>query len=88
MSVRGESAVHVDLVLPGNWTAQRLGPSHFRLMSPGPIADRNSISVKLTDGRSVAFAMLGPGDAKGYPAGDNVPMCPKCRARVEACICQ
>jgi len=32
--------------------------------------------------------MLGPGEAKGFPAGDNVRACPKCWARIEACICE
>ena len=78
--------VKVDLATPRGWTAERLGAARFRLASKGPVADRNRLTVKV-DGASVAFAVLGPGEAKGFPAGDNVAMCPKCRARIEACIC-
>ena len=35
----------------------------------------------------VSFVILGPGEAKGFPAGQNVPKCPNCQARQEACIC-
>jgi hypothetical protein len=40
-------------------------------------------------GREVAasFTILGPEEAKGFPAGANVENCPKCHARKEACIC-
>ena len=57
------------------------------MRSDGPVADRNTLTVTV-GGRTVAFTMLGPGEAKGFGAGENVETCPKCRARVEACICR
>jgi len=78
----------VELIVPEGWSYRRLGPGRFRLLCPGPVADRNTVTVRLGGGGAVDFVLLGPGEAEGYPAGDNVPTCPKCGARVEACICQ
>jgi len=87
VSVDGREAAKADLAVPDGWICQRLGPGRFRLLSAGPVADRNTVTVTLAAGASVDFTMLGPGEARGYPAGDNVPKCPRCQARVEACIC-
>jgi len=35
-----------------------------------------------------SFTILGPAEAKGYPAGGNVQVCPRCGARLEACLCE
>jgi ADP-ribosylglycohydrolase len=78
--------VKVDLAGPREWKIERLGPARFRLRSDGPVADRNQVTVRLAGG-SVDFTVLGPGEARGFAAGDNVATCPTCRARVEACIC-
>lgn len=87
VSVAGQTEPNVDLDVPKGWMCERLGPGSFRLLCSGEVADRNTVQVKLADGKAVEFTILGPGEAKGFAAGDNVPMCPKCRARVEACIC-
>lgn len=34
-----------------------------------------------------SFVMLSPAEAQGYPCRTNVPTCPHCHARLEACIC-
>ena len=88
VTVEGDAAPEADLDVPEGWTCQRLGPARFRLLSPQPVADRNAVTVRLAGGGAVDFTVLGPGEAKGFPAGDNVPKCPHCRARVEACICE
>jgi len=75
-----------ELSVPLGWTVRRLGPAAFLIASDQPVPDRNRLTVRL-GGDSVDFTILGPGEAKGFPAGDNVPTCPKCRARVEACFC-
>ena len=77
----------VELTVPAGWTAERLGPARFRLSSAGPVADRNHVTVNAAGVGAVPFAMLGPGEAKGFAAGGNVPSCPKCGARAQACIC-
>jgi ADP-ribosylglycohydrolase len=84
----GAAAGQVDLAVPVGWMCQRLGPDRFLLSASGEIADRNTVRVMLSDGASAEFTILGPGESKGFPAGDNVPECKQCHARIEACICQ
>jgi len=88
VTVAGETNPQVELQVPAGWSCRRLGPARFELLSTGPIADRNTVKVVLSGGAAVDFVMLGPGEAKGFPAGDNVRACPKCWARIEACICE
>ncbi|MER3472906.1 MAG: hypothetical protein C4335_02480 [Armatimonadota bacterium] len=84
----------VNIWVPSGWRVQPLGEKlgqHRFVLSADEVADRNTIGVTVTlDGQilNAEFTMLGPGEAKGYPAGVNVPTCPKCHARVEACICE
>jgi len=87
----GEPAEDAKLSVPKGWTCEKLageklGGGRFLVSSAGPVADRNKVTVSGSFG-SVDFTMLGPAEAKGFPAGDNVPVCPRCRARVEACVC-
>lgn len=77
----------VDLIVPAGWLCKRLGPARFELFTSQMSKDRNAVSV-VADGAQVDFVILGPGEAKGFPAGANVPECPKCHARVEACLCR
>jgi ADP-ribosylglycohydrolase len=88
VTVDGQEDAQVELTVPTGWSCSKLGPASFEIISAGPIADRNTIQVTLADKKSVGFTMLGPGEAKGFPAGDNVPACPGCGARVEACFCE
>jgi len=83
----------VSLRAPPGWRAVAVGEMggqhRFKLRS-GKVADRNAIAVEVDVGGqrlSATYAILGPGEAKGYPCGHNVPTCPKCHARLEACIC-
>jgi ADP-ribosylglycohydrolase len=87
--------VEVELAVPAGWSAKRLGPGKFRLGTDKPVANQNFVTVKLPGrpakpdaGGKVEFVILGPGEAKGYPVGVNVPKCQKCGARTEQCICQ
>jgi hypothetical protein len=84
----------VAIRVPAGWRVQParelVGQQRFTLYAD-EVADRNTIEVTATlDGTllNATFAMLGPGEARGYPAGQNVPTCPRCHARVEACICE
>ena len=79
--------VPVELSVPQGWTAMRLGPARFLLSIAGLVADRNQVTVTVPGVGAVPFTVLGPGEAKGFPAGGNVPACPRCGARVEACLC-
>lgn len=87
ISIDGRPASDVDVSVPNGWHCTRTGSARFRLFSKGPVSGRNTISVVI-DGKAVEFTMLGPDEAKGYEAGANVPSCPRCRARSEACMCR
>lgn len=83
----------VTIRVPSGWKAHPLGErlgQHRFLLHAQEVADRNTMEVTATlDGNllTATFTMLGPGEAKGYAAGQNVPGCPRCHARLEACIC-
>ena len=86
VSLPSAPGARVDLAVPKGWTAARLGEAEFLLRSDGPVADRSELVVTV-DGKAVKFTVLGPGEAKGFAAGDNVATCPRCQARIEACMC-
>lgn len=85
VTVDGAPAAEAKLSVPKGWDCQALGEGRF-LVQAESVAPRNELTVVLGKNR-VAFTMLGPDEAKGFPAGDNVTKCPKCGARIEACIC-
>jgi len=87
VTVDGEE-LEVDLTVPGGWTAERLSPARFRLFAAGPVEDRNTVTVTVPGLDAVPYTVLGPGEARGFAAGDNVEKCPGCGARIEACICE
>ncbi len=87
VTIDGQKDVQVDLSVPQSWTCCRIGPAEFELFSETPVANRNTIQVILPNKKRIDFAMLGPGEAKGFPACEGVAVCPKCLARVEACFC-
>ncbi len=87
VTVDGSPADDAELSAPDGWKCEALGGGRFLISSDGPVADQNTLTVKLGGG-SAEFGMLGPGEAKGFPAGDNVKMCGQCRARIEACMCE
>jgi hypothetical protein len=94
---RGDEPLKAKVALsgPGSWRIKEArtfqGRPQFEL-SAKEVEDRNTISVhaSLTSGglHEAEFVMLGPGEAQGYPCGQNVAGCPKCHARKEACTCQ
>jgi len=87
ITVAGQPDARVEMAVPSGWSCERLGPARFRISSAGPVAARNEVKVQLPGGAAAAFTVLGPDEAKGFPAGDNVPKCNKCWARIEACVC-
>lgn len=74
----GHAPAALEVKVPTGWQCERLGSNRLRLFCAGPVADRNPIAV-LVDGVPVAFTMLGPGEARGYEAGANVPAVPRVR---------
>jgi len=83
----------VAVKVPQGWTVStcQQGTGHHNItVLASQVPDRNTITItaQLPDGnRSFDFTILGPGEAKGFPSGANVPTCPKCGARVSACMC-
>ena len=80
--------VEVELKGPADWHIKPEGDGFLVLADSVP--DRNTLQVRLkTDDTVYAaeFTILGPGEAKGYPSGLNVPICPTCRGTQGMCIC-
>jgi len=93
---RDDEPIEADVQLSGPraWRIERDGTrdgrARFELLAE-EVEDRNTISARASAAGEVheaEFVMLGPGEAKGYPCGQNVAGCPKCHARREACICE
>jgi len=88
VTIDGREDVQVSLSVPQAWTCHRLGAAQFELFSEASVADRSVIQVTLPNQKTIGFTMLGPGEAKGFAAWQQVPVCPKCLARIEACFCE
>ena len=90
-----EQPVDADIMVdaPAGWTVSidQRSPGRHRLnVLARDVTDRNSMTIRATlpDGdRTASFTILGPGEAKGFPSGQNVAPCPTCGARETACIC-
>jgi ADP-ribosylglycohydrolase len=83
----------VTVKVPTGWKVSPVKAAahrwHFTILA-SRIPPRNSISVaaKVKGQRyRASFTLLGPEEAIGYPAGANVPTCPRCGAWERACIC-
>lgn len=84
---------NVGLTVPIRWSVSPCpapwGGVGFAIFAP-EAADRTTLTAHVfVDHKrySAEFLILGPGEAQGYPCGANVPGCERCRARIEACIC-
>jgi ADP-ribosylglycohydrolase len=75
---------------PKGWAIEREQGNRF-VVRAAAVADRNVLAVTARERKREArasFTVLGPGEAKGFPAGEIVPTCRRCGARKEACICR
>jgi hypothetical protein len=84
----------IEVAAPAGWQADvthlEAGRWHFALRA-SDVPGRSEIRITVHPvGQSLtaAFTLLGPGEAQGYPCGVNVPGCPRCGARKEACVCK
>ncbi len=84
----------VEMKAPDGWSVRpvepHLGQTRFAVRAE-EVPDRNVLQISATaDGRTVParFVILGPGEARGFPAVDNVPRCKRCGAWEGACICK
>ncbi|MFH0965386.1 MAG: ADP-ribosylglycohydrolase family protein [Planctomycetota bacterium] len=78
----------VDLIAPKGFKVARLGDAEFLLAPPRRVPPRSVLRVVLDGGSAAHFTILGPDEAQGFPAAENVPTCPRCRARLPACVCK
>ena len=81
---------NVAIEVPRGWTARpagELGWAAFEVLAPAP-EPFNDIRVIVDEGAyGAGFRLLGPQEAKGFPAAENVPQCPTCRGTAGHCIC-
>lgn len=77
----------VELIVPSGWSCRKIAPNRFVINTKNKVDPRNQLTVRLEDSRQVEFTILGPDEAKGFPAGQSVESCPKCRARIQSCFC-
>jgi hypothetical protein len=87
VGIDGRPVADAAVTVPGGWECRPLGDGRFELCSGNDVGDRNIVSVTVPGVGTAGFTVLGPNEARGFPAGDNVAKCPRCQARVEACIC-
>lgn len=93
---KGEKAEDctIELILPFQWRSRPISSSIGRSVwgiTAEQVNDTNTISVLVKQAgetREGRFVILGPGEAKGAPAGGGVDKCPKCWARLNSCICK
>jgi len=88
------AAGEVQLSAPKGWKVEpaesRFGQTRF-LLAAKEVPDTSVLKVSAKAGKlsaSSEFVILGPGEAKGFPAVDNVPKCKKCGAWEKACVCK
>jgi ADP-ribosylglycohydrolase len=100
VSVRADKApdqlleVPVVIAAPDGWEVEPVAPAfgqrRFRLRA-SRVAPRNAIvaTVGLPTGpREFSFTVLGPDEARGWAAKENVERCPVCDGRAGACACR
>ncbi len=87
VTVPNSPRASVSMSVPAGWTCSALGENRFEIVPPADVPGRNRLTVTV-DGEAVDFVLLGPAEATGYAAGERVTKCPRCLARIEACMCE
>jgi ADP-ribosylglycohydrolase len=74
---------------PPGWTISGQGPAFTVKAGATVKSTKLRVTAEVT-GRSYQgeFTVLGPDEAKGYPAAANVEYCPVCHGRKGSCLCQ
>ncbi|MBO3808022.1 MAG: ADP-ribosylglycohydrolase family protein [Candidatus Brockarchaeota archaeon] len=84
-----EVDLEVRLRVPPDWRVLELesifGQKRF-LVEASRVEETNKLSVEF-ENSAVQFIILGPGEARGYPSGQNVPACPTCHGYQGHCLC-
>jgi len=85
---------HVSVVFPKDWHVKPLESSEVEMIYEvfADSADDSNpltVSVDLSGKKHEArFIVLGPNAGKDWQPARGVPHCPKCGARIEACLCE
>ncbi len=88
----GTVEAEVRLEAPQGWTVEPMAEAArpaFLVTAPDP-EPLNDVEVVADDAdgpRRASFRVLGPQEARGYAAADNVPRCPRCHGLEGHCIC-
>jgi len=79
----------IRLRTPHGWKATELkglfGQKRFLVEAP-EVENINELNIEF-ENRMASFVILGPGEARWYPSGQNVPTCPVCHGYKGHCIC-
>jgi len=79
----------IRLRTPPGWKVTELeglfGQKRFLVEAP-EVENINELNIEF-ENRIASFVILGPGEARWYPSGQNVPMCPVCHGYKGYCIC-
>ncbi len=98
LSVTAERSGHrvtadMQLEVPAGWVSDPLRPSEeevaYEVTAENP-TDSNIVKAHVTIGGrkySAEFVILGPNAGNDWQPARGVPTCPKCHARIEACLC-
>jgi hypothetical protein len=83
----------VKLQVPDGWTAEREdgGEGAAFRVTAAEVEALNDLEVTVRYGehtRRASFRVLGPQEATGYPAAQNVPTCPTCHGMQGYCLCE
>lgn len=79
----------IEIRVPEHWSVRRLKDYKFSIYSDR-VGPTNEIQVSIKWGKKrylAKFVILGPDEAKGLGTDQRVKVCPKCNARIEACVC-
>jgi len=87
VTVDGRPALGATLNTPAGWQVDSLDGGRFRLRYDGEIAGQNAVVVRIPGLPDASFTILGPSEAQGFGAGDNILVCPTCLGRFDSCVC-
>ncbi|MFO8007044.1 MAG: ADP-ribosylglycohydrolase family protein [Candidatus Brocadiia bacterium] len=78
-----------ELTAPDGWRVKHVEAADrqaFTVTAPDPGAG-GELHVTLAGGAEADFRILGPAEAEGYPAAENLPRCPECQGLEGYCLC-
>lgn len=83
----------LEMVAPRGWKISldgSRGQQALFTIVADEVGETNKVRIRFqteSDQGQADFILLGPAQAQGFPPARNVPTCPNCNARIEACLC-